>query len=287
MFSIRCGDRILHLSQRVHVMGILNVTPDSFSDGGRFMALDRAVEQGERMVREGADLLDVGGESSRPGAALVPLEEEMRRVLPVINVLAKRVSIPISVDTYKAEVAQRAIDAGASLINDISALRFDPGMATVAATYGVPVVLMHMLGTPKDMQINPFYEDVIGEISAFLHERIEAAVAVGIERSQLIVDPGIGFGKRVQDNLLIIQRLHDFTALNCPILLGPSRKSFIGKALDLPVQDRLEGTAAVVALSVSRGVHIVRVHDVKEMVRVVRMTEAIERMGDGGWGMAE
>ena len=279
MFDLRCKHTVLHLSRRVHVMGILNVTPDSFSDGGCFLRLDDALRRAEEMVAQGADLIDIGGESSRPGSDPVPLDEELDRVIPVVEVLAKRISVPLSVDTYKAEVARRALDAGAALVNDISAMRFDPAMKELIAERGVPVILMHMLSTPRDMQISPSYEDVIGEISTFLRERIAEAVSAGIARTQIVVDPGIGFGKRVADNAEIVRRLDAFEALGCPILLGPSRKSFIGKVLDLPAEERLEGTAAVVALSVLRGVHLIRVHDVRQMVRVVRMVEAIERGG--------
>ena len=279
MFDLRCNNTVLHLSRRTHVMGILNVTPDSFSDGGRFLRLDDALRRAEEMVAEGADLIDIGGESSRPGAAPVALDEELDRVIPVVETLAGRVSVPLSVDTYKAEVARRALDAGAALVNDISAMRFDPAMKELIAERGVPVILMHMRGTPRDMQISPFYEDVIGEIGAFLRERIAEAVSAGIAQSSIVVDPGIGFGKRVADNLEIVRRLDAFHALGCPILLGPSRKSFIGKVLDVSSEERLEGTAAVVALSVLRGAHLIRVHDVRQMVRVARMVEAIERGG--------
>ncbi len=279
MFDLRCKKNTLHLTRRVHVMGILNVTPDSFSDGGRFLRLDDALRRAEEMIEEGADVIDIGGESSRPGSAPVPLAEELDRVIPVVEALARRISAPLSVDTYKAEVARRALDAGAALVNDISAMRFDPDMKKLVAERGVPVILMHMLGTPRDMQISPSYEDVIGEISTFLRERIAEAVSAGIAQSQIVVDPGIGFGKRVADNAEIVRRLDAFHALGCPILLGPSRKSFIGKVLDLPAEERLEGTAAVVALSVLRGAHLIRVHDVRQMVRVVRMVEAIERGG--------
>jgi len=229
------------------------------------------------MAAEGADLIDIGGESSRPGSDPIPLDEELHRVIPVVEALAERISVPLSVDTYKAEVARHALDAGASLVNDISAMRFDPAMKELVAERGVPVVLMHMLGTPKNMQAHPSYKDVIGEISVFLQERIAEAVSAGVARTQIIVDPGIGFGKRVEDNLEIVKRLDAFHTLGCPLLLGPSRKSFIGKVLDLPVEERLEGTAAVVALSVVRGVHLIRVHAVRQMVRVVRMVERIER----------
>ncbi|MFH1006576.1 MAG: dihydropteroate synthase [Candidatus Latescibacterota bacterium] len=280
MFDLRCNDRVLPLSRRVHVMGILNVTPDSFSDGGSYLRLDDALRRAEEMVAAGADVIDIGGESSRPGSEPVAPNEELRRVIPVVEALAGRISVPISVDTCKAEVARRALDAGASLVNDISALRLDPAMKNLIAERGVPVILMHMLGTPKDMQVNPSYVDVIGEIGAFFRERVAEALSAGIDRTQIVLDPGIGFGKHVADNLEIVRRLDAFHALGYPILLGPSRKAFIGKVLDLPAEERMEGTAAVVAVSVLRGVHLVRVHDVRQIVRVVRMVEAIERGGE-------
>jgi len=262
-------------------MGILNVTPDSFSDGGLYASVESAVEHAERMVSEGADIIDVGGESTRPGAESVPAEDEIRRILPVIEKLTKITKIPISIDTYKSSVARRALEAGACIINDISALRGDPDMAYVAAEAGVSVALMHMKGTPKDMQVNPHYDDPINEITSFFRERIQAAVDAGISPDQIIIDPGIGFGKTAEHNLEIIRRLREFKSLGKPILIGTSRKSFIGKVLDLPVDDRLEGTAATVAVSICNGADIVRVHDVKEMLRVARMTDAIMREEPG------
>ncbi|RKY66424.1 MAG: dihydropteroate synthase [Candidatus Latescibacterota bacterium] len=262
---------------RALIMGVLNVTPDSFSDGGLYFRTEDAVRRAEEMAQEGADIIDIGGESSRPGAEPVPLEEELRRVIPVVREVARRLSVPISVDTYKAEVARRALEEGASIVNDISALRFDPNMAEVVARRRAPVVLMHMKGTPRDMQRNPYYEDVLGEVEGFLKERKEAAVGMGIPEENIILDPGIGFGKRVQDNLQLLKNLDRLVALGSPVLVGTSRKSFIGAVLDLPVEERLEGTLATLVLAVAKGAKILRVHDVRPAVRVVRMAEAVLR----------
>lgn len=272
-----CCHQKLELGRRTLVMGILNVTPDSFSDGGLFFDAGIAVERAERMVAEGADIIDVGGESSRPGANSVPTEIEIDRVLPVIEELAKTLKTPVSIDTYKSSVARRALDVGASIVNDISALQGDPDMASVVAEAGVPVVLMHMKGTPKDMQLHPRYDSLIPEIISFLKTRVQAAVDAGISSDQIIIDPGIGFGKTITHNLEIIRRLQEFKSLEKPILIGTSRKSFIGKILDLPADDRLEGTAATVAVAIANGADIIRVHDVKEMARVACMTDAIVR----------
>jgi dihydropteroate synthase len=262
---------------RTLVMGILNVTPDSFSDGGKFPDAAAAVEHGRRLLADGADIVDVGGESSRPGAAPVPEEEELRRVVPVVEGLAREKGAVISVDTCKARVAEEAVAAGAAIINDISALRSDPRMAEVAARTGAGVVLMHMKGTPKDMQENPAYGDVVGEIAAFLAGRGEAARRAGVSGEAIAYDPGIGFGKTPAHNLELVRRLAEFRGLGGPILVGPSRKSFIGAVLDLPPAGRLEGTAAVVALAVAGGADVVRVHDVREMVRVAKVADAIVR----------
>jgi len=256
-------------------MGILNVTPDSFSDGNLFFDHARAVEHAVRMSEEGADIIDIGGESTRPGAESVSLEEEIRRVAPLIEDLARRLSVPISIDTYKSEVAREALDRGAHIINDISGLRFDPAMAKLAAQYSAPVVIMHIKGTPKDMQQNPTYDDLVGEIRAYLDKGVRCAEDAGLPRDQVMADVGIGFGKTVRHNLELINRLDEFQALGCPLLIGPSRKSFIGKVLDLPVQERIEGTAAAVAIAIARGVHIVRVHDCAPMKRIARMADAI------------
>lgn len=264
-------------SIRTRIMGVLNVTPDSFYDGGRYWDPYTAVRHGQRMAEEGADIIDVGGESTRPGAEPVRLEEELRRVIPVIERLKDRAGQPISIDTRKAEVARRAIGAGAGMVNDVSGMTADPEMVETVASAGVPVVIMHTAGTPQDMQRNPGYRDTVGEIVDWLGARIEHAVAHGIRRSRIIVDPGIGFGKRLSDNLLLIRSLASFRKLNCPILIGPSRKAFIGRVLDAEKDERMEGTAAAVALSVANGASIIRVHDVREMGRVVRMTDAICR----------
>ena len=275
--TLNCRSQKLELGRRTLIMGILNVTPDSFSDGGLFTPVEAALDYAEKMAAEGADIIDVGGESSRPGSDPVPAEVEMDRVLPVIERLAKAIEIPISIDTYKSSVARRALDMGACIVNDISALRGDPDMASVVAETGVPVVLMHMKGTPKHMQLDPRYESLIIEIASFLRDRIRVAVDAGIAPSQIIIDPGIGFGKTIAHNLEIIRRLREFKSLGKPILIGTSRKSFIGKVLGLPVDDRLEGTAATVATAITNGADIVRIHDVKEMARVARMTDAIVR----------
>ncbi len=267
--------RNFDLSSRTHIMGILNVTPDSFSDGGRFFKFDDAVKRGMKMAEEGADIIDIGGESTRPGSDPVSLEEELSRVLPVIESLVKQIDIPISIDTYKANVARQALDAGAQMINDISALRYDPEMKEIAARYNVPLVLMHIQGTPKNMQQNPTYEDVIGEITDYLKESIQIAVEAGVEREKIIIDPGIGFGKRLEDNLNILKNLKKFSILKCPVLIGCSRKFFIGKILNLPAEERLEGSLAALAVAVMNGASLVRVHDVKESKRVAELVDAI------------
>ena len=276
---LNCHSRKLELGRRTLVMGILNVTPDSFSDGGLFIKPENAIDRARIMVAEGADIIDIGGESSRPGAHSVSAEAEMDRVLPVIDGLAKAVEVPISIDTYKASVAQKALDAGACIINDITALQGDPEMVSVAAEAGVPVILMHMKGIPKNMQRDPHYDSLISEIISFLETKIQLAIDAGISHGQIVIDPGIGFGKTVEHNLEIIRRLREFKVLNKPILIGTSRKSFIGKILNLPPDDRIEGTAATVAIAIANGADIVRVHNVKEMVKVARMTDAIVRNG--------
>ena len=274
-FKLNFSRRVLELSSRSHLMGILNVTPDSFSDGGHFFKLELAAKQGIRMAEEGADIMDVGGESTRPGSDPITLEEELSRVIPVIKELSEKTDAPISIDTYKSEVAERALDAGAEMINDISALRFDPQMKKIAAERRVPVVLMHIKGAPKNMQENPYYDDVIQEITNYLQESIQLGMNAGIKKENIIIDPGIGFGKRLQDNLNILKNLKEFLILDCPILVGPSRKSFIGKILDLPVEERLEGSLAALAVSIMNGANIVRVHDVKESKRVAGLVDTI------------
>jgi dihydropteroate synthase len=275
MMSMRFRSRNMDLSTRTHIMGVLNVTPDSFSDGGKFLRFEDAVDQGMRMAEEGADIIDVGGESTRPGSDPLPLDEELSRVIPVISSLSKKTDVPVSVDTYKSEVARRALDAGAQMINEISALRFDPQMRKVAAESKVPVALMHIKGTPKDMQRDPSYENVIGEITGYLKESIGMAQDAGIDKEKIIIDPGIGFGKRLQDNLNILKNLREFSILGCPIMIGCSRKSFIGRILDLPTEERLEGSLAALAVAVINGANMVRVHDVKESKRTVALVDAI------------
>jgi dihydropteroate synthase len=273
-FLYKFGSITYDLSKRTYIMGILNVTPDSFSDGGRFFDADKALARGRVMVEEGADFIDVGGESTRPGSDPLPVEEELRRVLPIIKTLAHEVRVPISVDTYKSEVADSALKAGATIVNDISGLRFDRNMAEVVKRNGASVVLMHMKGTPKTMQADPTYVNVVEEVSSFLEKQSQFAWTRGIE--QIMVDPGIGFGKSVEHNLRLIRELDHFRKIGLPILIGPSRKSFIGKMLDMPVDERLEGTAAAVTASILHGANVVRVHDVKQMKRVARVTDGLK-----------
>jgi dihydropteroate synthase len=258
-------------------MGVLNVTPDSFADGGRFFDHDKAVEQGLAMAREGAHIIDIGGESTRPFADKVTPEEEIRRVVPVIEALAGELTIPISIDTTKAQVAEAALAAGARIINDVSALCFDPRLGRVAAEAQVPVVLMHMRGTPEDMQVAPHYDDLISEILAFLEDAVHRAEGFGISRNRILVDPGIGFGKTFNHNLQIIRDLARFKVLDCPILLGCSRKAFIGKILDKEPDERDVGTMAAVTAGILNGADVVRVHNVAMAVDTVRMADAIKR----------
>lgn len=266
--EVRCSERPL-------IMGIVNVTPDSFYDGGRYARPEQAVAHAVELVRQGADILDVGAESTRPGACPVPEQDEIDRVIPVIEDLACRVTVPISVDTTKASVARLALEAGASIINDVSALRFDPEMAQVIARFGAGVVLMHMQGTPETMQQAPQYQDVVGEICHFLNERIQAALQAGIAETQIVLDPGIGFGKLLVHNIEILNHLSSFAMLNRPLLVGLSRKGFIGQIVDRPVDHREWGTAAAVALAVDRGAQILRVHDVAMMADVVKVASAV------------
>jgi dihydropteroate synthase len=273
----RVGDRAIDCGERTLVMGILNVTPDSFSDGGRFLDAEGAARHVMSMVADGADLVDVGGESTRPGSDPVPAEEEIRRVIPVIQrVIADLPDVPVSIDTRKPEVATEALEAGATIVNDVSA-GSDPKMLDVVHDAEAAMILMHMKGDPKTMQEAPTYEDVVGEVHEFLRERVEAAELAGIEPERLCVDPGIGFGKTLEHNLTLMRRLDTLLDLGRPLLVGPSRKRFIGTLLDLPEGERVEGTAGAVAWVVAKGAHVVRVHDVKEMVRVVRVVDAIRR----------
>ncbi len=271
---LEAGSYALEIGGRTLVMGVINTTPDSFSDGGSFDTLEKARKRAFEMAAAGVDIIDIGGESTRPGAEPLPLEEELRRTIPLIESLAGELDVPISIDTYKSEVAGKALGAGASILNDITALCFDEKLAPLAAERGAPVILMHMQGEPGNMQENPQYEDVVGDISRFLRERAAAAIQAGISPEKLLVDPGIGFGKTVEHNLEIVRRIEEFRGLGYPLVLGTSRKRFIGSVLDRPVDQRLLGTAATVAFAISRGVDVVRVHDVEEMVEVVKMADA-------------
>jgi len=265
------------LDKRTYVMGILNRTPDSFSDGGKYMSEEGAVSYALNMVRDGADIIDIGGESTRPGSFPVDGAEELSRVIPVIKRLKALIDVPISIDTSKSLVAKAALENGASIVNDITGLRGDPDMAGIVAKFDVPVCIMHMKGSARTMQISPRYDDLIGEIRSFLRESIDLAVSAGIDEKKIMVDPGIGFGKTVEHNLRIIKELRKFTALGRPILIGPSRKSFIGQILNSSVSERLTGTASSVALAISNGANIVRVHDVREMVDAARVADSICR----------
>jgi dihydropteroate synthase len=262
-------------------MGIVNVTPDSFSDGGQFIEARAAVDHCLRLADDGADILDVGGESTRPGAPEVPADEEKRRILPVIEAAAARCDVPLSVDTHKADVARAALEAGAAMINDVTA-GGDPAMLALAAERGVPVVLMHMQGSPRTMQRDPRYADVVADVARFLGARLEAAVAAGVPAEHVILDPGLGFGKRAEHNFELLARLPELGALGRPLLVGPSRKSFIGAALGLEVSERLLGTAAAVAACVLGGAHLVRVHDVAAMRQVCDILDAVRAAAPGG-----
>jgi dihydropteroate synthase len=276
--SFAIGDKILDFSKRSYVMGILNVTPDSFSDGAKFIDLDAAIKHGMEMAGQGADIIDVGGESTRPGAEPVSAEEEIRRTAPVIRELSKRIDIPLSIDTTKADVAIRALDAGAEIVNDISALRADPQMVDVAVSYQVPVVLMHMLGSPKTMQKNICYDSIIEDITDFLKERVAFAINKGVERNKIMIDPGIGFGKSVEnDNFEIIREMGRFASLELPILVGPSRKAFIGRLLNADVDERDLGTLATVSIAIYNGANIVRVHNVAQMKMAAKVADAVIR----------
>ncbi|PLX54268.1 MAG: dihydropteroate synthase [Desulfobacteraceae bacterium] len=283
-YSLAWGKHRLDFGKRTCIMGVLNVTPDSFSDGGKFFTFDDAVAQGYRLFEAGADILDVGGESTRPFSNPVSEEEEILRVVPVIEKLSKRIPIPISIDTTKAGVAEQAIKAGASMINDVSSLNFDPKMANVAVDYGVPVILMHMLGNPKTMQMEPFYDDLIGEIKTFFENAIDQAENKGISRLKIIIDPGIGFGKTVGHNLLLIQRLNEFKTLKVPIMIGTSRKAFIRNLLKDNTVEEINadsamvesGTQASVAAAILNGADIVRVHNVANTRVTVKIIDAIK-----------
>ncbi|RLC33746.1 MAG: dihydropteroate synthase [Deltaproteobacteria bacterium] len=283
-YKITWGKYSLELGVRTCIMGIVNVTPDSFSDGGKYFSIDTAVTHGERLFREGADILDIGGESTRPFSDPVSAREEIQRVVPVIRELVRRVPVPVSIDTQKAAVAREAINAGAGIVNDISALKADPGMADVVAQAGVPVVLMHMLGTPKTMQEAPAYRDLIPDITEFLAEAIAYAESRGIPREKIIIDPGIGFGKTVAHNLALIKNLAAFNALDTPLLIGPSRKAFIRSILKKEYTGTVDpdsriaetGTQAAVAAAIMNGAHIVRVHNAADSRATAGIMDAIK-----------
>lgn len=280
-YTLQWSSHRLELGPETRIMGILNVTPDSFSDGGQFFSIDKAVAHGERLIRDGADILDIGGESTRPYADPVAVEEEIRRVVPVIKALVKQTSVPISIDTTKAEVAQAALAAGASMINDVSAFRLDPDLAGLAAGAKVPVILMHMKGEPRTMQASPTYENLLEDIGTYLNARVSFAEAAGIDRSRIIIDPGIGFGKTVEHNLQILKHLSVFAELGLPILVGSSRKAFIRKTVGIPDVSALApevetGTQATVAAAVLNGAHMVRVHNVANTKYTVKLIDAIK-----------
>ena len=263
------------------VMGILNVTPDSFSDGNKFIDSERACSHALEMIKQGADIIDIGGESTRPGSDPVSEETELNRVIPVIEMIRNHSEIPISIDTNKSVVAEKAINAGADIVNDISALTFDLRMTSVVARSNAPVILMHIKGTPKNMQENPGYTDIVSEIIQYFQDRIEYSITQGISKENIILDPGIGFGKSVEDNFTILKNIYEFRKLGYPILVGPSRKSFIGATLNRNVDDRLLGTAAAVSASIMNGADIIRVHDVDEMSQISIISDKISKYKEG------
>lgn len=272
-------DWCLDPKRKTLVMGIVNVTPDSFSDGGKFFSPEVAISHASKLITQGADIIDIGGESTRPGAEQVSESEELKRVIPVIEkIRTDNPTILISIDTTKASVAKHAVEAGADIINDVSGLSFDNNMIGIVESFNIPVVIMHMKGNPKNMQLNPEYKDIVNEILDFFKMKIKIAIQSGINRSMIILDPGIGFGKTVEHNFELLSRLNEFNVLELPIMIGPSRKSFIGITLDLPPEDRVEGTAAAVSAGVMNGASIVRVHDVKSMKRVVRIIEKVRNV---------
>lgn len=270
---VQAGKYALHFGKKTYIMGILNITPDSFSDGGDFVDIDEAVQHARQMVEEGADIIDIGGESTRPGSAEVTEEEELRRVIPVIKRLSKEIDVPISIDTYKAKVAEQAIQAGAVIVNDVWGMQKDPKMPAVVAKYQVPVIMMHnQVGTD-------YSRDIMEEISIFLRHSLELGLKAGVKLENMMIDPGIGFGKTAEQNMVVMARLGELNDLGCPILLGTSRKSFIGKILDLVPKERVEGTVATTVMGIIQGADIVRVHDVKENLRAAKVADAVVR----GW----
>ncbi|WP_459503800.1 dihydropteroate synthase [Bacillus sp. C1] len=272
-YDLRCGEYTLDLNKKTLIMGILNVTPDSFSDGGNYDEVNAAVRRAKEMVKDGADIIDIGGESTRPGFAKVSVEEELGRVIPMIRAVSKEVKVPISIDTYKAEVAKRAIEAGAHVINDIWGAKAEPKIAEVAAHYNVPIILMHN----RD---NTNYRNLMADMIADLYESVKIAKDAGVPDENIMLDPGIGFAKTAEQNLEVMRHLEKLNVLGYPVLLATSRKSFIGHILDLPVEERVEGTGASVCLGIEKGCEMIRVHDVKEMARMAKMMDAM--IGKGG-----
>ncbi len=272
---VQVGDRTWQLGERTHVLGILNVTPDSFSDGGKFLEPEKALEHAREMVSQGAHAIDVGGESTRPGADPVPAGEELNRILPIIRLLKRELDVPISVDTYKHRVAQEAIAAGADLVNDISGLALDPEMARGLAGTATPVILGNLRGTPRTMREAPPYRDPVAEVIAELEQSVRRAVEAGISRERILIDPGIGFAKKPADNLKILARLADFHSLDLPLVIGTSNKSFLGALLDLPVERRAEATLASEVIAVMNGAHVIRTHRVLPCLRAVRLADAV------------
>lgn len=273
----RCRDHLLDVQKKTWIVGVLNITPDSFSDGGRFLEPGAAIGQAMQMVEEGADILEIGAESTRPGAIPVSVDEELCRILPVLCDLRPKLVIPVAVDTYKPEVARVVLEEGADIINDVYGVRGEGRLAAVVAEKRAGLVIMHMKGTPQDMQIEPRYNDIVGEVVAFLADRVAFAERLGVDPQSIVVDPGLGFGKRSQDNLALLRHLAELDCLGKPIMVGPSRKSLVGEVLKLPVEQRHHGTAACVAAAVLHGASFVRVHDVRPCAHLVRMLDAIRR----------
>lgn len=285
MNVLKIGKKTFELDKRTIIMGVLNVTSDSFSDGGKYLSADKAVKHALSMEKQGADIIDIGGESTRPGAKAITLDEEMRRVIPVIEELVGKTNVPISIDTYKSKIVEKALDAGACMVNDVTALEADKRLVNIVAEYEVPICLMHMKGNPRNMQINPTYDDVVEEICLFLKERTELAMFYDVKKENIIVDPGIGFGKRtgrgVEDNCKILHRLSELKTLGFPIMIGASRKTFIGNVCggkeSLPATERLEGSLAAACLAAYNGANIIRVHDVKETRRCLDLVDCVVR----------
>jgi len=285
MKTLKISDKVFNLDKKTLIMGVLNITPDSFSDGGRFSSVDDAVNYAIQMQKEGADIIDIGGESTRPGALSLSISEELNRVIPVIEKLIKKIDIPLSIDTYKSDVAKKSLDLGVGMVNDITALKGDKKLVNIVARYKVPVCLMHMKGNPRYMQKNPLYNDILLEITSFLKERTEYAMFNDVKKENIVIDPGLGFGKRtgrgIEDNCEILKHLSELKILKNPILIGASHKTFIGNICGgekpLPVEDRLEGSLAAAIVAVLNGADIIRVHDVKETKRCIDLVDCIMR----------